>query len=111
MLEDNIEGNLCDFIKMFSDKRSEDVKRLIKGFILVKFKTLELSLKDIDEESFSIEYYTSINTDEITFEHILYKLKDNDTYEFIYPDNITQIDIYRLTQEVETSKQIPNLKA
>jgi hypothetical protein len=99
-----VEGNLRDFIDKFS-VYSEDVKRLLKSFILSSFQTLELTLKDRNKYTFEIDYYTYL--DEVKIESILYKYNINDTYCLVYPDNISVKDIERLIQNIENDIQFP----
>ena len=102
---ERFEGNLKDFIKKFS-KESKDVKKLLKSFIMLKFKVLEKTLDHINEKC-------KICLDDIKIENILYKSNDNGTFDLVFSDfgtskygekiseNCIKTDIRRFKQAVD----------
>lgn len=78
LIYERFDGDLKDFIEIFSKERKE-VKMLLKGFILSKFKLLEMALESINRTC-------KICLDDIKLENILYKVNENGSYDLVFSD-------------------------
>lgn len=73
------EGDLNEFINKFSKKYDDEVKSLLKGFILSELKLLEVSLNFINNKC-------KICLDDIKLQNILYKRNAKGAYELVFSD-------------------------
>jgi serine/threonine protein kinase len=90
ILMERFDGNLKDFIKIFSKSNYEE-KILLKSFIITKLEVLKIALDNLHKKC-------KICLDDIKLENILYKKNINNTYDLVFSDFGTSSYGKNLTQ-------------